>query len=278
MPAKSKTVLITGTSTGIGRSTARYFQSKGWNVAASMRTPSKETELNKLDGVFCPRLDVTDSTSIQSAIDETVKRFGGIDAVVNNAGYGLSGPFEGASDEQVRRQFETNVFGVMRVTRGILPYFRGKKSGTIVNVASMGGRIVFPLYSLYHATKWAVEGFTESLRYEVEPLGIRVKLIEPGAIKTDFYERSNDTTVAASPVDYQELCRIGFANMSQAGTQGSPPEKVAQAIFKAATDKGSKLRYPVGNDAKAMLFLRRIISDTTMSKLTRSMVFKKTKK
>lgn len=263
----AKTVLITGSSTGIGRAAAEYFQKQGWNVAASMRTPSKETTLNTLSNVICPALDVTKTESIQAAIAETIKSFGSIDVVVNNAGYGLNGPFEGASDEQIRRQFETNVFGLMAVTREVLPHFRGRKAGVVVNVASMGGRLTFPLYSVYHSTKWAVEGFSESLRFELEPLGIRVKIIEPGAIKTDFYERSNDSTSATAPDEYNAFQGKAMARMKKAGNKGIAPVKVAEAIFKASTDDSSKLRYPVGPDATSLLLMRRGLPDGVYAKM-----------
>lgn len=270
----SKTVLITGSSTGIGRAAAIHFQKQGWNVAATMRTPNREKELQKLPGVICPALDVTDPNSIASALAETMERFGSIDAIVNNAGYGLTGPFEGVSEEQVRRQFETNVFGLMRMTKAILPHFRERKAGVILNVSSMGGRVVFPFYSIYHATKWAVEGFTESLRFEVEPLGIRLKIIEPGAIKTDFYDRSGDSTLSASPKAYQKWTDIGFKNMNAVGAKGAPPEAVARVIFRAATDNSSRLRYPVGSDAKSLLFIRKLMTDGMFAAVVNSQVFK----
>lgn len=271
---KNKSVLITGSSTGIGREAALYFQKQGWNVAASMRTPGKESELTKLPNVICPQIDVTNPESIEKGIAQALQTFGSLDAVVNNAGYGLTGPFEGASEEQIKRQFDTNVFGLMKVTRAILPHFREQKSGTPINVASVGGRLVFPLYSLYHSTKWAIDGFSESLRFELEPLGIRVKIIEPGPIKTDFFSRSNDSTVATAPSEYSEMCRVGFANMNKVAEQGTEPIEVAKAIFKAATDGSSRIRYVVGTDAKSLLFLRKFLSDGAYAKLTRTVVFR----
>src|SRR5688500_4725794 len=161
-----KTVLITGSSTGIGRATAQYFQKQGWNVAASMQNPDKETYLNELPNVICPALDVTSEESVIATLNEIILTFGRIDLAINNAGYGLTGPFECTTEEQIKRQFETNVFGLMRVTRLILPHFRRNHSGMIINISSVEGRMIFPYYSLYHGTKWAVEGFTESLRFE----------------------------------------------------------------------------------------------------------------
>lgn len=270
-----KTVLITGSSTGIGRSTAIHFQKMGWNVIATMRSPNKETILNQLENMICPELDVTSVKTIAAAIKTGLGRFGKIDVLVNNAGYGLTGPFEGTSDDQITKQFETNVFGLMKVTKQILPHFREQNQGTVINISSMGGRIVFPYYSLYHATKWAVEGFTESLRFELEPLGIKVKLIEPGAIKTDFYDRSRDSSLDSSPTDYQTLAKIGFANMDKEGENGSRAEDVAQVIYKAASDQSSKLRYPIGKKASSLLLFRRLAPDSVFAKVVKSVVFKK---
>ncbi len=269
----AKTVLITGSSTGIGRETAIYFQKKGWNVAASMRTPAKETILTKLENTIIPRLDVTDSNSIKEALASTISKFGKIDVIVNNAGYGLTGPFEGSTEEQIKKQYDTNVFGLMNVTREILPHFRKNQNGLLINVASMGGRIVFPYYSLYHGTKWAVEGFTESLRFELEPLGIRVKIIEPGAIKTDFYERSNDSTITNSPIEYKPLCEKAFKKYEKTEAGATLPEKVAKTIYASATDGSKKLRYPVGPDAKSLLFLRNFLPDSVYAGIVKFAVF-----
>lgn len=254
-----KTVLITGTSSGIGRSTALYFASKGWNVAATMRTPEKEKELSKVDGIKLFKLDVTDPASIQSAIEESISVFGGIDVVVNNAGYGGVGVFEAASQEQIQRQFDTNVFGVMNVTRAILPYFRQKKSGTIINVTSVGGLITFPIYSVYHSTKWAVEGFAEALQYELRPFNIKIKNIEPGAIKTDFYDRSQDLFKKEGLTDYDNYAKVAFENTQNAGVNAPGPEIVAKKIYNAAMDRSFRLRYPAGPQAPVLLFLRRLL-------------------
>lgn len=133
---------------------------------------------------------------------------------------------------------------------------------------------MFPLYSLYHSTKWAVEGLSESMRFELEPLGIQIKIVEPGAIKTDFYDRSNDSTLVNSPKEYQEAAKIAFKNMDKAGATGTAAIVVAKAVYKAATDSSKKLRYPVGPDAKALLLLRRFISDSFFAKLVRTVVYK----
>lgn len=257
----SKTVLITGSSTGIGKAAASYFHDKGWNVAATMRTPSKEQELSPGPRLIKPALDVTDKASIEAAIATTEATFGPIDVFVNNAGFGLSGSFESITDEQIRRQFDTNVFGLMDAVRAILPRFRERKAGVLINVASMGGRVTFPLYSVYHASKWAVDGFSESLQFELEQVGVRVKIIEPGAIKTDFYERSAEFQHDESLQEYNAYVKKANRKMKKAGNSGAAPEAVAKAIYQAATDDSVRLRYPVGSDAKSMLFLRRLVPD-----------------
>jgi len=263
----SKTVLITGASSGIGRATAEYFQARGWKVVATMRNPSVEHELMQLANVHCLALDVHDEASIRDALIESIQLFGSVDVVVNNAGYGALGPFEAASVDQVRRQFETNVFGVMNVMRVFLPYFREKKHGLFVNVSSVGGQVTWPLYSLYHATKWAVEGFTESISYELKQFGIRVKLVEPGAIKTDFYSRSQDVFNKPGLTAYDSYVNRVMPNLQQAGADAPGPEVVAATIFKAATDGSNRLRYPVGSNAPMFLFLRRIIPHSWFRKV-----------
>jgi NAD(P)-dependent dehydrogenase (short-subunit alcohol dehydrogenase family) len=254
-----KTVLITGTSSGIGRATVKYFSEKGWNVAATMRSPEKENELGKLPNVKLYKLDVLDSASIESTINATINDFGGLNVVVNNAGYGAVGIFEAASDEQIRRQFDTNVFGVMNVIRAILPHFREKRNGTIINVTSMGGLITFPIYSVYHGTKWAVEGFSEALQFELRPFNIRVKNVEPGAIKTDFYDRSMDLFKKEGLTAYDHYQEVVYSKTQKAGETAPGPEVVAKKIFKAATDNNFKMRYPVGSGAPMLIFLRRFI-------------------
>lgn len=255
-----KTVLITGASSGIGKETALFFHKQGWNVAASMRSPEKTQGMEHL---FCPRLDVTDAGSVKTAVEQTLTRFGQIDVLVNNAGYALVGPFEWASNEQIRRQFETNVLGLMETTRAVVPHFRERKEGTIINIASVGGHMTFPLYSLYHATKWSVEGFSESLQTELALYGIKVKIVEPGPIKTDFYSRSADPVSGSSPQGetlYREYVRKGKGNMDRAvHFMGSSPLSVAKVIYTAASDGRKKLRYPAGWAARPLLYSRKIV-------------------
>ncbi len=254
-----KVILITGSSSGIGKETVRLFQTKNWKVAATMRSPEKAEDLQRIADVECFRLDVTDVDSIRTAIAKTLDKFGRIDAVVNNAGYGLVGAFEAATREQIQKQFDTNVFGVMNVCREILPVFREQKSGTIVNVASMGGRITFPLYSLYHGTKWAVEGFSEALQHEVRQFNIKVKIIEPGPIKTDFYDRSQDVTRKEGLTAYDHYIDKVMPKMQEAGENAPDGQLVAEVIYNAVTDGSRKMRYTA--NSRGILFLRKILPD-----------------
>jgi NAD(P)-dependent dehydrogenase (short-subunit alcohol dehydrogenase family) len=257
----NKTILITGTSTGLGRAAAKHFQGQGWNVIATMRTPEKETELTQLDRVLVAKLDVQDSASIRAAVDAGIARFGRIDALLNNAGYGAYGPLEATAMDKIRRQFEVNVLGLLETTKAVLPHFRANRSGTIVNVSSMGGRITFPLGTLYHGSKFAVEGLSEALHFELAPLGIRVKIIEPGGVKTDFGGRSFDFSNDPSLTEYQPLIQSVLGAFGPLMEHSSTAEFVAEAIYGATTDGTSQLRYVVGPDAAQLLAARRAQDD-----------------
>ncbi|HJS50367.1 MAG TPA: SDR family oxidoreductase [Pyrinomonadaceae bacterium] len=267
-----KVILVTGASTGIGRETVKLFQAKNWKVAATMRRPEKSEDLQKIADVECIRLDVTDIDSIRSAIAETLEKFGRIDAVVNNAGYGVVGPFEASTYEQVNRQLQTNIIGLMNVCREIIPYFREQKRGHIVNIASVGGRMTFPLYSLYHATKWAVEGFSESLQYELEQFNIRVKIIEPGPIKTDFYDRSQVIAKKEGLTAYDHFVEKVVPNMQKAGAEAPDGSVVAQTIYDAVTDDSKRLRY--GVNTKGILALRRLLPERAFKRFIKMIMLK----
>ena len=267
-----KVVLITGASTGIGNQTVKLFQSKNWKVAATMRTPEKAKDLQNIVDVECLHLDVTNVDSIKNAIKETIDKFGRIDAVVNNAGFAVVGPFEAATQEQIDDQFQTNVFGLMNVCREILPYFREQKRGVIVNVASMGGRMTFPLYSLYHGTKWAVEGFSEALQIEVKEFNIKIKIIEPGPIKTDFYERSQGIAKKEGLTAYDNFVARAVPNLQKAGENAPDGIIVAQTIYDAVTDDSWKMRYPI--NSRLVLTARRLLPDRLFFPIIRKAVLK----
>lgn len=259
-----KTVLITGTSSGIGKATAIYFAEKGWNVAATMRSPEKGNPFEGKANVRVYALDVTKPETIATAFEAVVRDFGRLDAVVNNAGFGIDGIFEAMSDEVIQKQFDTNVFGLMRVTRQAIQTMReqGGGGGTIVQITSMGGRITFPIYSIYHATKWAVEGFSESLHFELEQVGVRIKIVEPGSIQTEFLGSSRQFVKPpkGSPYDaFVEKAERTAADFTK--TKGDKAETVAATIFKAANDGSRRLRYAVGYPAPIFLLLRKLLPE-----------------
>lgn len=254
-----KTVLITGASSGIGKGTAKLFQENGWQVAATMRSPEKETELKQLDNLEVIKMDVTKTDGIEKAVDDTIKAFGSIDVLVNNAGFGAFGPFEPASDELIEKQFQTNVMGVMRVTRAVLPQMRKQKEGTIINITSIGGLVTMPLNSVYHGTKFAVDGFTEALNYELGSLGIRTKIVAPGGVETDFAGRSLSLTMNEDNaiMDYMPIIDQVRKSFESRHGNYSTPKQIAEVIYEAATDGTNQLRYLAGEDAKAFYALRK---------------------
>lgn len=251
-----KTILITGASSGIGKATAIHFQQKGWNVIATMRSPEKDTELSKLENVYLEKLDVLDLQSIENAIQNGIQKFGKIDALVNNAGYGAYGPLETFPRENIIKQFNTNVIGLMDVTKAIIPHFRQNKNGVIVNISSIGGQMTFALGSLYHGTKFAVEGISESLHYEMAELGVKVKIVEPGFIATDFGGRSFDFQ-AGYVSEYQPIINALMKQWQNPDNTISPPSLVAEVIFNAVTDGTNQLRYRAGDDANFLLDTRK---------------------
>lgn len=253
----SQTVFITGCSSGIGRETAMHFQREGWNVAATMRNPEAGEELGALERVGVFRLDVTNSASIEAAVDAALERFGAIDVLVNNAGYGAYGPLEVTPREKMQRQLETNVIGLLETTKAVLPHFRSRKAGTVVNISSAGGLSAGPLGALYYASKFAVEGLSESLCFELAAIGVRVKVVEPGLVATDFNSRSIDISNEPAIEEYQPVIRAMVSGTSAVtgGTGGeayrATPDVTAADIFAAATDGSDRLRFPSGEDAKA---------------------------
>jgi NAD(P)-dependent dehydrogenase (short-subunit alcohol dehydrogenase family) len=257
-----KTVLITGTSSGIGQAAALEFARQGWHVAATMRTPDKDKSLQGKPGIKCYALDVVSVASIDAAFAQVISDFGRIDVVVNNAGYGVDGAFEGMDDAVIEKQFDTNVFGLMRVTRAAITHMREQGGGTIVQIASMGGRLTFPAFSIYHGTKWAVEGFSESLMYELAPLNIRMKIVEPGPIKTEFYGTSRHFVKPTHTPAYDNFLANAEKVAMESGKKAVGPEKVAQTIFKAANGTSRRLRYSVGQPGPLLLWLRKRLPES----------------
>jgi len=256
-----KTVMITGTSSGIGKATVLEFAKKGWNVVATQRNPEKETDFNKFPNVKIYPLDVTSLESIQATMYQAQSDFGKLDVVVNNAGYGVDGAFEAMSDEIIEKQFNTNVFGLMRVTREAIQHMRPNGGGTIIQISSMGGKITFPLYSIYHATKFAVEGFTESLHYELAQFNINMKIIEPGLIATEFYGRSRQFVKPTDTNQYDGFIENFNAAAQKVMKDAEGPDVVAKMIYKSATDNTNQLRYVVGKPGPMLLMLRKLLSD-----------------
>ncbi|WP_415327651.1 SDR family oxidoreductase [Chryseobacterium sp. MMS23-Vi53] len=242
----TKTIFITGASSGIGKATAKFFAEKGWKVIATMRKPENETELTVLENITLLPLDVTNINQIKETVQKAIS-LGNIDVVFNNAGYALLGPLETTTDEQLVQLMETNFFGTVRVTQAFIPYFKQKRAGTFITMTSSAGIMAFPFSSMYDASKWALEGWSESLSFELEKFGIMMKNIEPGLVATNGAER----TVLTSHPDYDEL--LGkFLNVVNNPAQASSPEQIAEVVFEAVTDGNNKLRYICGEDAKSL--------------------------
>jgi NAD(P)-dependent dehydrogenase (short-subunit alcohol dehydrogenase family) len=255
-----KTIFITGASTGLGKATAKLFASKGWKVIATMRNPEKEKDLNAIGNITLLPLDVTNLAQIKETMQKAIAS-GNIDVVFNNAGYGLMGPLESTTDEQLIRQLNTNVLGVIRVTQAFIPYFREKGKGLFIATTSIGGLITFPFSSVYHATKWALEGWSESMAFELKKIGVGIKTVSPGGIKTDFLSRSAD--MASHPA-YQKWVDKMFSGLNE--DHFTPAEQIAAVVYEAATDGADKLRYLAGEDAKAMYGQRLQVGDEAFRK------------
>lgn len=248
-----KTIFITGASTGLGMATAKLFQSKGWNVIATMRNPEKDTKLAQLKNVTLMPLDVTNLEQIRNTVEKAIALHP-IDVVFNNAGYGLMGALEASTDEQILRQINTNLLGVIRVTHAFIPHFRAKKSGLFISTTSMGGLLAFPLHSIYHATKFGVEGWSEGMSFELGIHNIGIKTVAPGAISTDFLYRSLDRNLHPAYKDIEEKLFAATESMMDVAV---PADKIAEIVYEAATDGKDQIRYVAGEDAKAM-YARRL--------------------
>jgi NAD(P)-dependent dehydrogenase (short-subunit alcohol dehydrogenase family) len=253
----AKTIVLTGASSGIGKATAKLFFDKGWNVVATMRNPAAETDLRETDMLKLVALDVQNPASPPAAVAAALDAFGKIDVWLNNAGYGATGPVEAGSRDQIQRQFDVNFFGLIECVKAIAPHFRGRKAGVLINVSSIGGLMTIPSYGVYNASKFAVEGLSEGLWYELGTFGVKVKLIEPGAIKTDFGGRSMDAWDVSALPDYAPFVAKVKAARAEFVKKSSTPELVAGVIYEAATDPSDTLRYLAGPDAKRFWPVRR---------------------
>jgi NAD(P)-dependent dehydrogenase (short-subunit alcohol dehydrogenase family) len=274
MTVPSKAVLITGCSSGIGQATAARLVGDGWTVYATARRPEALTELSER-GCRTLALDVTDEASMRAAVDTVAEAEGAVGVLVNNAGYSQSGAVETVPIDEARRQFETNVFGPLRLCQLVLPWMRAQRWGKIVNLSSMGGRVTFPGGGVYHATKYAVEALSDALRFEVRGFGVDVIVIEPGLIVTNFGQVAADS-VKSAPDDgpYAEFNRK-LAEITEGAYEGplvrlgGGPDAVADAIAKAIVAKRPKTRYPVTASAHLMINQRRLTPDRVWDAMMR---------
>jgi len=263
----AKTVLVTGASRGVGEATARLFADKGWQVAATARNPAQIGAWTQASNVAAVRLDVTDSESIRLAVEAIEQRFGGIDVLVNNAGAGLGGPLESATYDDLVKLFDLNLFGLISTMQAVLPSMRRRSSGVIINVSSAAGRVGFPFLAPYCASKFAVEGLTEAMSYELAPFGIRAKLVAPGGIRTSF------THPWIQNAAYEPSSTVVHDRYSSGMQKSAGPEGVADAIYRASTDGRSRLRY-TANGARELLTLRRLLPDGVWRRLIKTSVLK----
>jgi NAD(P)-dependent dehydrogenase (short-subunit alcohol dehydrogenase family) len=268
----SKAVLITGCSTGIGRATAQHLASSGWTVYATAR---RVESLAGLDGCRTLALDVTDEASMQAAVDTVVGEHGAVGVLINNAGYSQSGAVESVPMDEVRRQFETNVFGLTRMCQLVLPGMREQRWGKIVNISSMGANFVFPGGGFYHATKYAVDALSDALRFEVRGFGVDVIIVQPGLIKTEF----GNAAVGGVPAGDGPYAKFNAAvgestqgayESGPLGKLGGGPEAVAKAIEKAITARRPKARYRVTPSAHILIRQRSLMTDRMWDTMMRT--------
>jgi NAD(P)-dependent dehydrogenase (short-subunit alcohol dehydrogenase family) len=269
-----KFAIVTGSSTGIGYETSLTLARNGFLTYATMRNLNKAENIKSVATkenlpVHIQQLDVTDDVSVKNAIQTISSETGGrIDVLVNNAGYGLNGAFEDLSMNEIKAQYETNFFGLVRVTQAVLPIMRGQKSGTIINISSGAGRFGFPSGSAYVSTKFAVEGLSEAISYELEPFGIKVIIVEPGVIRTNF---GNGSVVAKKSQDpnslYSPMMKKIANSFEELMKNSSSPDLVANIVLKAVKDENPNLRYLAGNDVEQWLGTKRNMSDEEFYKM-----------
>lgn len=257
-----KTVFITGTSSGIGREAAKLFAINGWNVIAAMRQPENEKELGSLNNIRLVHCDVTDAGSVEKAVEFGIATFGSIDTLVNNAGVYNTKPMESMSEIETESIFDTNIKGVITCIKAVLPHFRKQSSGIIINISSIAGFAAFPFQTIYHASKWGIEGLSESLQYELKQFNIKVKIVEPGVVKTALYDhlRGIDDSIHK---DYVEQFNLSYKLLANNVRKGFSPDVSAKTIYQAATDHSWKMRYRSGSDTKLVALLRALLPLST---------------
>jgi NAD(P)-dependent dehydrogenase (short-subunit alcohol dehydrogenase family) len=272
---QGKVAIVTGSSSGIGYATSLLLARNRFHTYATMRNIEKSADIQEIANkerlpLQVIQLDVNDDASIRNSIKRVEREKERIDVLVNNAGYGLVGAFEDLSVEEIKSQFETNFFGVIRLTQQVLPIMRKQKSGTIVNVSSGAGRIGFPGMSAYVSSKFALEGLSESMSYELEPFGIKVVIIEPGVIRTNFKKNSvmsKKSLDNSSISPYSTIIQKIDSSISSIIEHATPPEEVAKAILHAITSNNPELRYLVGNDMIMMAETKKSMSDEDFRKM-----------
>jgi NAD(P)-dependent dehydrogenase (short-subunit alcohol dehydrogenase family) len=264
----AKVAIVTGASSGIGAAVARRLNAQGYLVYAVARRVELMATLAE-DGIVAVRVDVTDDAALTALVERVIFEGGRIDVLVNNAGYGALGAIEDVSLAEARRQFEVNMFGLARLTQLVLPHMRAQRGGRIINMSSIGGRIHVPLGGWYHATKFAVEGFSDALRLEVAPFGIRVVVIEPGAINTEWHGVAADNLLATSGTGAYADQAAAVAKILAAGGLASSPEVIAKAVDRAAHARRPRSRYAVGLGAKPIVLARRVLPDKVFDRMVR---------
>ncbi len=265
----SKTALVTGASSGIGEETARTLHKLGYTVYAAARRTDRLKQLTNV-GIHALTMDVTDDESMTSGIEKIIAETGRIDVLVNNAGYGSYGAIEDVTLDEARRQFEVNVFGLGRLTQLVLPHMRAQRSGTIINISSMGGRLTTPLGGWYHATKYAVEALSDALRMETAPFDIDVVVIEPGGIRTEWSGIAADhleETAEGSAYASQIKAVANSMRSESTNKRQSPPSVIADTVEKIVTARKPRTRYVVGFAAKPLVTLRRLLPDRAFDRV-----------
>lgn len=267
-----KVALVTGASSGIGKETAKLLVENGYVVYGASRRLEKMSELKDI-GVKLIEMDIADDNSIVKNVDEILNNENRIDVIVNNAGYGSYGALEDVPISEAKYQFEVNVFGLARLTQLFLPTMRKQKSGKIINISSIGGSFGEPHGSWYHATKFAVEGLSDSLRMELKQFGIDVVIIKPGAILTEWNSIARENLLKVSGnTAYKDLAQKHVKMLANADSGGSSPKVVAEIILKAVQSNKPKTRYATGSGSTVVLLMRRILSDRLFDKMMLSMM------